>query len=177
MVDRWGYYMRNILYIGIISLFFATGGVCADWLPNQTPENQMFSITTVIDVIGFVSDSTSMSWTLASPGAIPTGILSAGQSVADVSYHDSTMTNGGHLMMNKRIDFNSGDQTSGTNNLETQKVLTYSGIDGSHLIGEEEYTLSVAGRNATSDNAIRCVFSQGLGSGLPIILQYRNCKE
>lgn len=167
MVDRWGYNMRNIFYIGIISLLFATGGVSADWLPNQTPENQMFSITTVIDVVGFVSDSTSMSWVLASPGAIPTGILSPGQSVADVSYRDSTMTNGGHLMMNKRLDFDSGDQTSGTYNLETQKVLTYSGIDGSHLVGEEEYTLSVAGRNTTSDSAIRCVFSQGLGSGLP----------
>ncbi|PWR74358.1 hypothetical protein [Methanospirillum lacunae] len=159
--------MRNILYIGIISLLFATGGVTADWLPNQTPENQMFSITTVIDVVGYVSDSTSLSWVIASPGAIPTGILAPGQSVADVSYHDSTMTNGGHLMMNKRVDFDSGDQTVGTNNLETQKVMTYSGIDGSHLVGEEEYTLSVAGRNSTSDDAIRCVFSQGLGSGLP----------
>jgi len=152
--------MRNITISIVITLFLVTWGVSADWLPNQTPENQMISITTVIDVVGFVSDSTMFSWTLASPGSIPTGMLGAGQSVADISYRDSTMTNGGHLMMNKRIDFNSGDQSIGTYNLETAKVMTYASIDGAHLVGEEEYTLSVAGRSGDSEGNIRCVFSQ-----------------
>ena len=159
--------MRNITWIGIIALLLGTGGVSADWLPNQTPENQMVSISTVIDVVGFVSDSTQFSWVLASPGAIPTGILGAGQSVADLSYHDSTMTNGGHLMMNKQVGFDSQDKASGQNNLESEKVLTYAGIDGSHMVGEEEYTLSVAGRTGSSDDTIRCVFSQGDESVLP----------
>ncbi len=162
-----GCMMRNITILGVITLFLVTGGVSADWLPNQTPENQMISITTVIDVVGFVSDSTMFSWTLASPGSIPTGMLGAGQSVADVSYRDSTMTNGGHLMMNKRVDFNSGDQSSGMYNLETQKVLTYGSIDGSHLVGEEEYTLSVAGNGEDTEGNIRCVFSRGDEGQMP----------
>ncbi len=159
--------MRNIIWIGMITAVLGSGGAVADWLPNQTPENQMISISTVIDVVGFVSDSTQFSWVIASPGAIPTGMLGTGQSVADLSYHDSTMTNGGHLMLNKNVDFDSQDKSVGMNNLETQKVLTYNGIDGSHLVGEEEYSLSVAGRSRNSDDAIRCVFSQGAGSGLP----------
>jgi len=159
--------MCKILWIGMITVILSSGGTFADWLPNQTPENQVISISTVIDVIGSVSDNTQFSWAIASPGAIPTGMLGAGQSVADLSYHDSTMTNGGHLMINKQVDFDSKDKSVGMNNLETQKVLTYNGIDGSHLVGEEEYTLSVAGRSGNSDDAIRCVFSQGAEANLP----------
>jgi hypothetical protein len=153
--------MKNIWGIGMISLLMITGIVSADWLPNATPENQMISITTIIDVIGMVEDSTSFSWTIASPGSIPSGSLGTRQSVADLSYHDSTMTNGGHLMMNKNVEFDSGNKGQGLYNLETEKVMTYNSIEGSHLVGEESLTLSVAGNTSSSDGAIRCVFSQG----------------
>jgi hypothetical protein len=52
------------------------------------------------------------------------------------------------------------------NNQDTQTVLTYNGIDRSHPVGEEEYTISVAGRSGGSDDVIRCVFSQGAGADL-----------
>ena len=149
------------------ALLIFAGCVSADRLPNQTQENQIISITTILDVVGMVSDSTSMSWVIASPGSIPSGILATPQSIASVGYHDSTMTNGGHLRMNKRIDFDSGDQSAGSYNLETQKVLTYDGIEGSHMVGEEEYVLSVAGSYANNDGTIRCVFSQGDSTVLP----------
>ena len=144
-----------------------TGSVFADRLPNQTPENQLISISTVLDVIGTVSDSTSMSWVIASPGSIPSGMLGLGQSIATVGYHDSSMTNGGHLMLNKQVGYDSRDKSAGLYNIDTQKVLTYASIAGSHLVGEEEYTLSVAGSAATSDGALRCVFSQGQSTGAP----------
>jgi len=127
----------------------------------------MFSIETIIDVVGMVSDSTTMSWTIASPGSIPTGILGAQQSVSDISYRDSIMTNGGHTMLNKKVAFNSGDTSNGLYNLESEKVLTYTGIEGSHLVGDEEYTLSVAGTNTNTDDSIRCVFSNPSSSVLP----------
>lgn len=141
-----------------------SGWGAADRLPNQTPENQIFSIDTVIDVTGMVSDNTRLSWVLASPGAIPTGILGSSQSIADISYHDSIMTNGGKLSMNKNFDFSSKNQASGLYNIEAQKVLTYASTEGAHLVGEEEYTLSVAGNWANADGNIRCVFS-GPGAG------------
>lgn len=159
--------MRIVICIGLCALLVMTGLVTADRLPNQTPENQLISISTIIDVVGMVSDSTSMSWVTASPGSIPSGMLGPGQSVASVGYHDSTMTNGGHLMMNKQVGYDSGDKSAGLYNIETQKVLTYAGIEGSHMVGEEEYTLSVAGAPASSDGNIRCVFSQGDSSVVP----------
>jgi hypothetical protein len=159
--------MRNELGAGIIILLLMTGVSSADRLPNQTPENQIISIKTVIDVVGMVSDNTQFSWVIASPGAIPTGTLGASQSIADLSYHDSIMTNGGHLMLNKNVGFDSRDKSNGQSNLETEKVLTYNSIEGSHLTGEESYTLSVAGSYANADDNIRCVFSQGSQSVLP----------
>ena len=144
----------------MISLVLMIGVASADWLPNQTPENQLISISTVIDVIGMVEDNTEFSWVIASPGSIPTGMLGLQQSLADLNYKDKTMTNGGHIMMNKNVDFDSRDQSKGGYNLETEKVLTYTSIEGSHMSAEEGYTLSVAGSAANSDGNIRCVFSQ-----------------
>ena len=153
--------MRYLIWIGLIVLGGVFGVVSADRLPNQTPENQVFFIDTVIDVVGMVEDSTRVSWTIASPGSIPTGTLGVKQSVADVSYRDSIMTNGGKLSMNKNVAFDSQDKSKGMFNIETEKVLTYSSVEGSHMVGEEEYTLSVAGNYTNSDDTLRCVFSQG----------------
>lgn len=144
----------------MLSLVLMTGVASADWLPNQTPENQMISISTVIDVIGMVEDSTQFSWVVASPGSIPTGMLGMQQSLADLNYKDKMMTNGGHTVLNKNVEFDSRDKSNGGYNLETQKVLTYTSIEGSHMSAEEEYTLSTAGSAANSDGSIRCVFSQ-----------------
>lgn len=170
--------VKYILFLAItaICLCIATGVGVADRLPNQTPERQIISIDTIIDVVGMVEDSTSFSWTIASPGSIPSGTLGAGQSVASMSYHDSIMTNGGALKLNKNFGFDSGDKGKGGYNLETEKVMTYESVEGSHLVGDEEYTLSVAGNWASSDGNIRCVFSGG-GGGLPAFCNIVSAKS
>ena len=38
-----------IVLVAIAAMIVLPGFVSADWLPNQTPENQVFSIDTVID--------------------------------------------------------------------------------------------------------------------------------
>ncbi len=148
-------------------LIAAEGSVFADRLPNATPENQVFSIKTIIDVVGFVDDRSSMSWIITSPGSTPTGILGQSQSTAVVSYNDRLMTNGGHLSLNKNFGFDSGNQNNGQFNLESDKVLTYEGIGGSFLVGEEVATLDVAGNWSNDDSHIRCVFSGSSQDGIP----------
>lgn len=155
------------LIIALVALIVATGFCTADRLPNQTPENQIFSIDTVIDVTGMVDDKTTMSWVIASPGSIPTGILGATQSVADITYRDAILTNGGKLSENKNFDFSSKNQASGLYNIEAQKVLTYASTEGAHLVGEEELTLSVAGNYSSTDDNIRCVFSGSQAAYIP----------
>jgi hypothetical protein len=169
-------YKAVVCAVLVVFLVFI-GSVSGDRLPNQTPENQVFSIDTVIDVTGFVSDNTVLSWVIASPGSIPSGILGASQSVADVTYRDSIMTNGGKLSMNKNFDFSSRDQSSGLYNIESQKVLTYASTEGAHLVGEEEYTLSVAGNYASRDGNIRCVFSNGGSDVLPAFCNIVSAKS
>ena len=156
--------MKYVFFMVMIMVFLGVvGGLgAADRLPNQTPENAMISIDTIIDVVGMVSDHTSLSWSIASPGSLPSGSLGARQSAAAVFYSDSIMTNGGKLSLNKHVAFDSSDQGNGMYNLETEKVMTYASVDGSHLVGDEEYSLSVAG-NWASDDSIRCVFSGGGG--------------
>ena len=163
--------------VALVALVAVSGFAAADRLPNQTPENQIFSIDTVIDVTGAVDDKTTMAWVIATPGSIPTGILGYTQSVADVTYKDAILTNGGKLAENKNFAFNSKDQASGLFNIDSEKVLTYASTEGSHMVGEEEYTLSVAGNWAESVNNIRCVFSQGKNPILPAFCNIVSAKS
>ena len=161
----------------VVLLCFSFGSVMADRLPNQTPENQIFSIDTVLDVTGAVDDTNSLKWVIASPGAIPTGIIGSAQSIADVTYKDSILTNGGKVSENKNFGFDSQDKAKGLYNLETEKVLTYAGTEGAHLVGGEEYTLDVAGNWANVYDNIRCVFSGSSGIGVPAFCNIVSAKS
>ncbi len=163
-----------ILCIAILSFVLITGG---DRLPNQTPENQIYSIDTTLDAVGIVDDKNSMSWVVASPNAIPTAIPGEGQSVSDTLFIDSILTNGGKLSENKNFDFSSKNPSEGLYNIENQKVLTYASTNGAHLVGEEEYTLSVAGNYSTSDGNVRCVFSQNTGFIIPAFCNIVSAKS
>nr|WP_319538284.1 hypothetical protein [uncultured Methanospirillum sp.] len=166
-----------IATIALVALVAIVGFAAADRLPNATPENQVFSIDTVIDATGAVDDKSTMSWVIAGPGAIPTGILGAGQTISDVTYKDAILTNGGKLAENKNFDFSSKNQESGLYNIESQKVLTYASTEGAHLVGEEEYTLSVAGNYDTGEDNIRCVFSTNHGGILPAFCNIVSAKS
>jgi len=54
---------KKILLL-IVALVVLNGSALADRLPSQVPENQVFSIDTIIDCVGMVSDSSSISWVL-----------------------------------------------------------------------------------------------------------------
>jgi len=163
--------------VAVVALIAVSGFAAADRLPNQTPENQVFTIDTVIDVTGAVDDKTTMSWVIASPGSIPTGILGYTQVIADVTFRDSILTNGGKLAENKNFAFDSQDKSKGLYNIEAEKVLTYASTEGAHLVGEEEYTLSVAGNWAMAADNIRCVFSTNHGAGLPAFCNIVSAKS
>jgi len=153
--------------VALIALVAVSGFAVADRLPNQTPENQIFSIDTVIDVTGAVDDNTEMNWLLATPGTIPKGVLGPDQAVAAVSYVDSILTNGGKLTENKNFDFDSQNKANGLYNIEAEKVMTYASTDGSHLTGEELAILDVAGNYTATDNQIRCVFASAAIDNIP----------
>ncbi|HWQ67461.1 MAG TPA: hypothetical protein VN372_11405 [Methanospirillum sp.] len=153
--------------VALVALIAVSGFAAADRLPNETPENQIFSIDTVIDVTGSVDDATTLAWVIASPGAIPTGILGMGQSVSDVTYKDAILTNGGKLSENKNFDFDSQNKGKGLYNIESTKVLTYASTEGAHLTGEEYLLLDVAGNFSTAKDSIRCVFASTPNQYLP----------
>jgi len=257
----------KLLMTGLLLCVILSGIVVGDRLPTQVPENQKISISTIIDVVGFVSDSSYMSWTIDSSetpvtttqlssgsaadayplntnqvqalaaaksstsgltystgtydnsvilssltvpdymlddlafpdiaaddpwwgktwqsimnlldsssysktqdteyGSIHNSRLIPGESIAIVTFSDSIRTNGGHLMLNKQLDFDSQNKGQGLNNLEVEKVLTYESIDGSFLVGSEEWSLDVAGNYAETDDSIRCVFASAQDSVIP----------
>ncbi len=173
--------MRITGSILLLTLLLTIGLVIADRLPNQTPENQIFLIDTLIDAIGPIESASDLSWLITSPGAITTGSIGShldrsggsyflypgGKVISDARYKDAILTNGGRLSETKNFGFNSEDQATGLYNIESEKVLTYGTTEGAHLTGEEEFTLDVAGEAKRADTKIRCVFAQPSGNWLP----------
>jgi hypothetical protein len=148
-----------------------------DRLPNQTPEYEVFTVDSIFDVTGSIDDKTSMAWVIASPGSIPEGILDEYQVISDVQFKDSLITNGGKISENKNFAFDSQNQESGLFNIESEKVLTYASIEGAHMVGEEEYTLSIAGNYDALEDDIRCVFAEDSTVDLPAFCNIVSAKS
>jgi len=156
----------QIVIIAVMALFLTPVPIGADFLPNATPENQLISITTLIDVIGFVSTDTSMDWSVSS-GTLDDGVFEPNETMASLLYQNSVMTNGGHLMLSSSLDFDSRDKSKGLYNLKTDKVLTYESIEGSHLATDESLIMSTGGNYTDSGNIGRCVFASGSSAAAP----------
>ena len=107
------------------------------------------------------------STTKTDEGQIHDSKLNPSESIMLMTWTDSIRTNGGHLSLNKNIDFDSKNKADGMSNLQVEKVLTYESIEGSHLNGAESYTLDVAGNYANADDNIRCVFASASSDYLP----------
>jgi hypothetical protein len=173
-----GKYMKFIsaATVAFIVLVAISGFAAADRLPNQTSENQIFTINTAIDATGVVDDKNSLTHVITNMEAIPTGTLNEFQEVADVNFKDSILTNGGKIAENKNFGFDSRDQGEGLYNIESEKVLTYTSTEGAHMAGEEEYTLSIAANWDSTENDIRCVFSDD-GMNLPAFCNIVSAKS
>ena len=164
---------RNISIIFFFLLIIAGGASVADRLPQGVPENQRISVYTVIETIGAVMERTTLSWQTSDGGldslGTPTinGNSVKGSSIAYAAYSDFVMTNGGHFSEVKSVVVNTDPQSPGMYNIETQKVLTYESVNGSHLMADESYVLDVAGQWSYEGNEFTCVFSQAKSSTIP----------
>jgi len=151
--------------VGLNLFFFAS----ADRLPTETDENQIFSIDTEIKAIGIISEESSVDWIIDYQrlflngtydyGNIHDGKLNRTESIAILQWDDSLRSSGGSIAMGKKISYNSKNKASSRYNLQTEKVLTYRTKEGSHLFGEESWSLDVAGDWDLKRENIRCVFA------------------
>jgi len=73
------------IVLALVALVAVTGFASADRLPQQVPENQIFTIDTLIDVTGAVSQESEMQWTIDSQGESTTGIYYDTGSALNVS--------------------------------------------------------------------------------------------
>jgi hypothetical protein len=140
----------------IVSCF---GGTTADRVPAAVPETQQITINTLIDAIATVDIGTKMDWETVRNGSPTDTSMGKGEIISTVIYSDSILSNGGNISTVKNTGFDSSNMMDKMFNLESEKVLTYAGSSGSHLVGEESLILDVKGNyssNTTED--VACVF-------------------
>ncbi|HWQ64863.1 MAG TPA: hypothetical protein VN429_10640 [Methanospirillum sp.] len=132
----------------------------ADRLPSTVPENQKFTIDSLIEATGLLDDSTKMDWITVKNGSTTDTTIDKGEIISSVVYQDSLLSNGGLFNGVKNTGFDSSDQRDSSFNLESEKVMTYTGTDGSHLVGNDYLLLDVNGNyTSNSTDSVMCVFS------------------
>jgi len=63
------------IVLALVALVAVTGFASADRLPQQVPENQIFTIDTLIDVTGAVTEDSQLQWTIISGDVQVTGMI------------------------------------------------------------------------------------------------------
>jgi len=136
------------------------GGSTADRLPAAVPETQQITIDTQIDAIATIDVGTKMDWETVRNGSTTDTSMVKGEIISTVIYSASILSNGGKINAVKNTGFDSSNMMDKMFNLESEKVMTYAGSSGSHLVGQESLILDVKGNytsNTTED--VACVFS------------------
>jgi len=137
------------------------GAADADRLPSTVPEIQKFSIDTQIDATGLLDDSTWMDWVTVKNGSTTDTTIGKSEIISSVVYHESLLSNGGLINGVKNTGFDSSNKQDSSFNLESEKVMTYAGSDGSHLVGSDYLLLDVNGNyTSNSTESVMCVFSE-----------------
>jgi|GEM_PF-1341719 len=161
--SRWNSYMRPF-FCCFILLVLSPGlssTVDADRLPSTVPEIQKFSIDTQIEATGLLDDSTWMDWVTVKNGSTTDTTIGKSEIISSVVYHESLLSNGGLINGVKNTGFDSSNKQDSSFNLESEKVMTYAGSDGSHLVGDDYLLLDVNGNyTSNSTDSVRCVFSE-----------------
>ncbi|PWR72147.1 hypothetical protein [Methanospirillum lacunae] len=132
----------------------------ADRLPSTVPEIQEMTIESQIEANGPLDDSTKMDWITVKNGSTTDTTIGKGELISSAVYRESLLSNGGLFDGVKNTGFDSSDQRDSSFNLESEKVMTYSGTDGSHLVGNDYLLLDVNGNyTSNSTDSVMCVFS------------------
>ena len=145
--------------LAVVLIFILSGTGSADRLSSNVPENQIFSIDTAVDATGMFEDTSDMSWLIVSRNSTTDGRLLYKQSRGDMVFSDRLLSDGGKISDNENYAFTSENQGRTKYNIENEKVLTYASTEGAHLVGEEQYQLSIAGNWNSRSDEIMCVFS------------------
>jgi len=124
-------------------LYGLFGGSNADRLPAAVPETQQIAIDTQIEAIATVDVGTKMDWQTVRNGSTTDTSIGKGEIISTVIYSDSVLSNGGDISAVKNTGFDSSNVMDKMYNLESEKVMTYAGSSGSHLVGDESLILDV----------------------------------
>ena len=177
------------MMVGMMVCVFLCIPVSSDRLPQGIPENQVWTTTSLIEGVGFTTESTSLNWYTSDAGLTelpkpdpdedvttvwrggakgsPSFLYTPSSEEYDVLsgstsymvYKDTVTSNGGQISEVKSFSMDTHKKTEGAHNVETEKVLTYTSQNGSHLLGSESYLLDVMGMWSPRSSELVCVFS------------------
>ncbi len=168
--------MKSNGFVGVALISMAvlvafTGFAMADRLPNATPENQVFSVTSAVEAIGTYAGSQSLQWTLNGPmyAGLHTGILRADEVRATTAYSESTETNGGYASETKTFAMDTRNKALDLFNVETSKTFTYAtdANTGSVAQTSEMIAIDLMGNSTLTSDVIACPFGPSVSEYYP----------
>lgn len=122
------------------------------------PASFLLIIMILTGYSAFADDATSITRHTFSPGDV----------TGEIAWSDSLVSNGGDMAVQKNTGFDSQNQQRAGHNLYTEKVLTYAGLNGSHLMGGEQFILRISGAEyPAGSGSLSCTFTPWSATWIP----------
>ena len=188
-------YICHLVVVTALCILFCMP-VSSDRLPEGALENQIWSTESLLEGVGVTMESTSLNWYTSDAGLTelpmphpdtdvtsvwrstsPSGLATLispspehnvlSGSIAYMVYKDTIKSNGGQISEVKSFSMDTNAKTEGLFNTRTDKILTYTSQNGSHLMGAESYLLDVSGMWSPRGSDLVCVFSRSKEEIIP----------
>jgi len=170
--------------IGVIVIAFAmlialTGVVMADQVVPPVPEVQGITSQVSMNVVGSMSNSAALGWSLTDENMYDTGLatrddqlgttmLDATQIQYSSTYDASTIAQGGQTVFIKNMAVGTGAKLLTQSNIKATTEMTYAALaEGGNVLGSEQIMVDGAGMPTSASDRILCPFGNGAGNVIP----------
>jgi len=161
----------GVIVIALAMLIALTGVVMADQPIPATPEVQVVSTVTTMNVMGDMSLVQSVTWTdtnltipttyVTDPLLQPTGIQYT------TAYDQNIVGLSGITSLNKQLGIDSQNKVLTQSNLMARTQVNFLGLDGGNIVGSENIMIDGAGQNTTVSDRMLCPFGAVAGNVMP----------
>ena len=161
----------GIIVIALAMLITLTGVAMADQPIPATPEVQVVSTATSMNVMGDISLVQSLAWTdsnLSLPVTYVTNPLLADTGIQYTTAYDQNLVGlSGITSLNKQLGVDTQNKVQTQSNVKAVTQVNFLGLDGGNIVGSENIMIDGAGRNTTVSDRMICPFSAVTNARVP----------
>jgi len=162
--------ITGTIVIILAMLIALTGVVMADQAISATPEVQVVSMVTTMNVMGEMNLVQGLTWQLSSnelTTAYMVPMLASGEVRYSTAYDQNIVGLSGITSLNKQMTVDSQNKVLTQSNIKAKTQANFVGFDGGNIVGSENIMIDGASRYTTASDRVLCPFATTASNIIP----------